>query len=122
MYILFVIHINNLEESLTNTLLKCSYTTKHSIPIKGDGAKQQFQNDIDKLTKWSEQLQMLLNVEKCKYRHTLHGDIGVKYDMGGVCIRKHKQKTESGVTMHANMNVSEQTRIPTSRGHHLIGV
>ena len=40
------------------------------------GIKQQLHDDIDKLLKWSEELQMLFNFEKCV--QTWHGNTWVK--------------------------------------------
>ena len=34
-----------------------------------DGDKQHLQNDLDKLVKWYEKWQMLLNFGKCKYAY-----------------------------------------------------
>ena len=38
--------------------------------VNNDGDKQHLQNDLDKLVKWSEKWQMLLNFGKCKCQHT----------------------------------------------------
>ena len=50
--ILFLIYINDLED------------TKLFRKIKGNGDKQQLQDYIDKLIKWSEKWQMLFNLSK----------------------------------------------------------
>ena len=56
-----------------------------------DGDKQHLQNDLDRLVKWSEKWQMLLNFGKCKCLHTGHGNLNVNYKMGDsgyYCKRK----------------------------------
>ena len=70
--ILFLLYINDLEEGVTSTILKFADGTKLFRKIKGNGDKQQLQDDIDKLIKWSEKWQMLFNFEKCKF-HAWHG-------------------------------------------------
>ena len=55
-----LICINDLEEGVTSKILKFADDTKRFRKISGNGDKQQLQDDIDTLIKWSEQLQMLL--------------------------------------------------------------
>ena len=57
-YILFLIYINDLEEGVTSKILKFADDTKLFRKMKGNGDKQQLQDDIDKLIKWSEKWQM----------------------------------------------------------------
>ena len=50
------------------------------------GEKQHLQNYLDKLVKWSEKWQMLLNFGKCKCLHTGHGNLDVSYKMGDTVL------------------------------------
>ena len=70
-----------LEGVVTSKILKFADETKLFRKIKGNGDKQQLQDDIDKLIKWSEKWQMLLNFQKCKCLHAWHGNTGVNYEM-----------------------------------------
>ena len=56
--------------------------------VKEIGDKQQLQDDIDKLFKWSEKWQMLFNFGKCKCLHTGSGNTGEHYAMGGTILSK----------------------------------
>ena len=47
--ILFLICINDLEEGVTSEILKFADDTKLFRKIKGNGDKQQLQDDIDKI-------------------------------------------------------------------------
>ena len=40
------------------------------------------QDDLDKLVKWSEKWQILLNFGKCKCIHIGHGNMDEEYEMG----------------------------------------
>ena len=90
--------------------------------IKGNGDKQQLQDDIDKLIKWSEKWQMLFNFHKCKCLHAGRGNTGVNYEMGGTILCKTVKEKDLGVTMNANMKVSEQYRIAASKGNQILGM
>ena len=120
--ILFLIYINDLEEGVTSNILKFADDTKLLRKFKGNGDKQQLQDDIDKLIKWSEKWQMLFNFQKCKCLHAGHGNTGVNYEMGGTILCKTVKEKDLGVTMNANMKVSEQCRIAASKGNQILGM
>ena len=75
--------------------------------VKEIGDKQNLQDDIDKLVKWSEKWQMLFNFGKCKCLHIGSGNTGMNYEMGGTILSKTVKEKDLGVTMNANMKVSE---------------
>ena len=50
---------------------------------------------------------MLFNFGKYKCLHTGPGNTGVNYEMGGTILSKIVKEKDSGVTMNANMKVSE---------------
>ena len=82
---------------------------------------QHLQDGIDKLVRWSEQLQMLFNFEKSKCLHTGPGNTGMNYEMGQV-KSKIVNKKDLGASMKANMTVSEQCRIAASKGNQVLGM
>ena len=83
---------------------------------------QKLQDDIDKLVKWSEKWQMLFNFGKCKCLPTGSGNTGVNYEMGGNILSKTVKEKDVGVTMNANMKVSEQCRIAASKCNQVLGM
>ena len=97
-------------------ILNCSEKTKEI------GDKQNLQDDIDKLVNWSEKWQMLFNFWKCKCLHTGPGNTGMNYEMGGTILSKTGKEKDVGVTMNANMKVSEQFRIAASKGNQVRGM
>ena len=66
--------------------------------------------------------QMLLHFEKCICLHTEHGNTGVNYEMGGIILCKTVKEKCLGVTITANMKISEQCRIAAARGNQIIGI
>ena len=113
--ILFLVYIDDLEEGVTGNILQFADDTKLFRKTKENGDKQKLQDDIDKLVRWSEKWQMLFNVGKCKCLHTGPGNTGMNYDMGGTILSKTGKEKDLGVTMNANMKVSEQCRIAASK-------
>ena len=46
----------------------------------------------------------------------------MNYKMGGTVLNKTVKKKDLGVTMNANMKVSEQCRIAASNGNQVLGM
>ena len=97
-------------------------TLKLFRKTKEIGDKQKLQDDIDKLVRWSEKWQMLFNFGKCKCLHTGPGNTGMNYEMGGTILSKTVKEKDLGVSMNANMKVSEQCRIEASKGNQVLGM
>ena len=65
---------------------------------------------------------MLFNVGKCKCLHTGPGNTGMHYEMGGTIPSKTGKEKDLGVSMNANMKVSEQCWIAASKGNQVLGM
>ena len=120
--ILLLVYINFLEEGLSGKILTFADDTKLFRKVKEIGDQQNLQDDIYTLVKWSEKRQMLLNFGKCKCLHTWSGNAGINYEMGGTILSKTVKEKDLGVTMNANMKVSEQCIIAASKGNQVLGM
>ena len=81
-----------------------------------------FQKAFDKVPHQRLILKMLFNFGKCKCLHTGPGNTGMNYEMGGTILSKTGKEKDLGVTMNANMKVSEQCRIAVSKGNQVLGM
>ena len=64
----------------------------------------------------------LTQLGKCESLHTGSGNTGMNYEMGGTILSKTVKEKDLGVTMNANMKVSEQCRIASSKGNQVLGM
>ena len=64
---------------------------------------------------------MLFNFGKCKCVHTGPRNTGTNYEMEGTILSKTVKENDLGVTMNANMKVSEQRRVAASKGNQVLG-
>ena len=119
--ILFLIYINDLDDSITSNVLKFADDTKLFRKVNTDGDKQHLQNDLDRLVKWSEKWQMLFNFGKCKCLYTGHRNLNVNYKMGDTVLGTTVKEKDLGVTISADMKVSEQCGIAASKGNQILG-
>ena len=109
-------------DNITNNTLKFADNTKVFRKVNTDGDKQHLQNDLDRLVKWSENWQMLLIFWKCKCLHTGHGNMDVNNKMGDTVLGTTVKEKDLGVTISANMKVSEQCGIAASKGNQILGL
>ena len=64
----------------------------------------------------------MLRCNKSVCLHTGPGNTGMNYEMGGTILSKTVMEKDLGVTMNANMKVSEQCRIAASKGNQVLGM
>ena len=79
--ILFLVYINDLEEGVTGNILKFADDTKLFTKTKEIGDKQNLQDDIDKLVKWSEKWQMNKNIQFWEMQMSTHRTGKYKHEL-----------------------------------------
>ena len=90
---------------MSSKVLKFADDTKVFRKVTNVTDKQSLQDDLDKLVKWSEKLQMLFNFGKCKCIHIGHGNMDEEYKMGDAVRGRTTQEKDLGVTFSAGMKV-----------------
>ena len=120
--LLFLIHINDLDDNVTSNVLKFADDTKAFRRVNNDGDKQHLQNDLDKLVKWSDKWQMLFNFWKSKCLHTGHANMDVNYKMGDTVLGTTVKEKDLRFTISADTKVSEQCAIAASKDNQIHGL
>ena len=120
--ILFLTYINDLEDDTSSKVFKFADDTIVFRKVTNDTDEQSLQDDLDKLGKWSEKWQMLLNFGKCKRIHIGHGHMYEEYKMGDAVLGRTTQEKDLGITFSADMKVSEQCGIAASKGNQILGL
>ena len=90
--------------------------------IKRDADRQQLQDDLNKLTEWSEEWQMLFDYGKCKCLHSGHGNEDAQYTIGDIVLNTIVKEKDLGLTISADMKVSEQCGIAAAKGNQILGL
>ena len=120
--ILFLIYINDLDDDVTSKVLKFADDTKVFRKIESDADRQQLQDDLNKLNEWSKKWQMLFNYGKCKCLHTGHGNEDAQYTMSDTVLNTTEKENDLGLTISADMKVSEQCAIAAAKGDQILGL
>jgi len=81
---LFLIYINDTDESVGNKILKFADDTKIYHKIRSDDDIANLQSDLCNLVSLSKEWQMLFKVEKCKAMHLGYNNRKADYFMDGV--------------------------------------
>ena len=65
---------------------------------------------------------MLFRFRKCKCLHTVPGNTVMNYEMEGTILSKNVKGKYLGVTMNANIKVSEHCKNAAFTGNQVIGI
>ena len=65
---------------------------------------------------------MMFNFGKCKCLHTGHGNEDAQYTMGGTVLNTTLKEKDLGLTISADMKVSEQCGIAAAKGNQILGL
>ena len=106
-----LIYINDLNDNITSKVLKFADDTK---------VFRKLQDDLNKLTEWSEKWQMLFNFGKCL--HTGHGNEDAQYTMGDTVLNTTVKEKDLGLTISADMKVSDQCGIAAAKRNQILGL
>ena len=98
-HILFLIYLNDLENDTSSAVPKFADYTKALRKVTNDTDKQSLQDGLDKLVKWSDKWQMLLNFGKCKHIHIGHGNMDDEYKMGDALLSRTTHAASKGNTI-----------------------
>ena len=101
-------------------MLKFTDDTKVFRKNKSDAERQHLQDDLNKLTACSDKWQMLFNFGKCKCLLTGHGNELAPYRMGCTIQNTTVKEKDLGLTISADMKVSEQCGITAAKGNQIL--
>ena len=117
----FVIFINDIDESLGCNILKFADDTKIYQEIKSPQGVARLQEDLANLTAWSNDWQMLFNVEKCKVMHmgnnTCHG-----YSSNGSKLESVREEKDLGVHISNDLKWEKQCSQAVAKPNKVLGL
>ena len=76
--VLFIVFIDDIDEAIRSTVLKFADDTKLVARVGSEEDKERLRQDLVKLYKWSEDWQMLFNLDKCSVMHFGFANEGVE--------------------------------------------
>jgi len=120
--LLFLIYINDLEFGIDNWILKFADDTEIFTRITDDNDWHSLQDDLSKLTTWSEKWQMLFNTSKCKVMHIGTSQKKYQYYMSNQQLEDVTQEKDLGILISNNLKVSQQCQSARSKATRILGI
>jgi len=101
--ILFVLYINDIDDSLNSKILKFADDTKLYGAVNSVAGIESLRLDMQKLVLWSTEWQMLLNIDKCKVLHLGHNNPEVHYNMETTQLQAVHEERDLGIIVSADL-------------------
>ena len=119
--LLFLIYINDF--GIDNWILKFADDTKIFTRITDDNDWHSLQDDLSKLSTWSEKWQMLFNTSKCKVMHIGKSQKKYPYYTNNQQLEEVTQEKDLGIVTkapgsHGNTGISSKEDVCENAKHH----
>ena len=103
----FVVFIDDIDENICSTVLKFADDTKVVARV-GTEDREVLRRDLVSLFGWSQDWQMLFNLDKCDVMHFGFNNIGESMELGGKLLVSHTSERDLGVIVQSNLKVDMQ--------------
>ena len=120
--LLFLMFIDDLDDGLTSRILKFADDSKIFRVVNGPEDRNALQEDLRRLSEWSEIWQMRFNVSKCKVMHLGPGNMLWKYSMGGRHLDEVSEERDLGVIISNDLKVEAQCSAAYVKANRMLGL
>ena len=103
--VLFIVFIDDIDEGIRSTVLKFADDTKLVARVGSEEDRERLRQDLVELYKWSEDWQMLFNLDKCSVMHFGFAKTAFTLDKHA---REHAREHDARV--HARVHAREHAR------------
>ena len=119
---MFIIYINDLPDQLNNISKLYADDNKVLSKIERERDAQSFQQDINKLSEWSDEWLLKFNIEKCHIMHFGKSNPKFKYNMKGIELKESTSERDIGVIITNDLKSTEQVKIAASKANKMLGL
>ena len=90
--VLFIVFIDDIDEGIRSTVLKFADDTKLVARVRSEKDRERPRQDLIELFKWSEDWQMLFNLNKCAVMHFGFANKGMEVRLGDKVLGAQKSE------------------------------
>ena len=119
---LFVIYINDIDDTVSSKILKFADDTKITASISSVEEQHILQTDLTRLMEWSEEWQMKFNVNKCKVMHLGYNNPSYEYSMNDEVLIDTEEERDLGVTIHKSLKPSCHIAHCVKKANQMLGM
>ena len=120
--LLFIIYINDLDNSVTSTVSKFADDTKIARVVSNENEAMKLQRDLDRLMGWVDKWQMEFNVNKCKVLHMGGHNMEFSYGLGENWLQVAEEEKDLGIIISRDAKVSKQCVQARNKANRMLGV
>ncbi len=120
--VLFVIYINDIDLGLNNFIAKFADDTKIGNSVISNCDRQSLQEDLRKISAWSDSWEMPFNVNKFHILQVGTRNNKYAYEMGGVKLKSVHCVKDLGVTITSNLKFSQHCKEAVCKANKMLGV
>src|SRR6218665_985195 len=106
--LLFVLFINDINDGILSKISKFADDTKLCRAVGYDQEADILREDLRRMFRWSQDWQMLFNLEKCSVMHMGKRNQELSYEMGGKVLKVSEEESDLEVIMHRSAKPSRQ--------------
>ncbi len=117
--VLFIIYINDLDVELNNRIRKFADDTKIGNSVLTDEDRQSLQEDLHKISVWSDRWEMPFNVDKCHVHQVRTRN--KKFDYERSMIMSVQCAKDLGVKIASNLKFSHQCVNAANKANKILG-
>ena len=119
--LLFLIYINDIDEGILSKISKFADDTKLCREIGSELDAKILQEDLKRLSQWSEDWQMLFNIDKCSVMHIGRQKENHSYELCGNELKVTTEERDLGVIIHSSLKPSRQCSEAAKKGNRILG-
>ena len=121
---LFLLYINDIDFAIDlthSTIKKFADDTKIAMVVESEEDRLKFQSNLDRLVKWSEEWQMLFNIDKCHIMHLGKKNPLYTYSLKDNDLEVVEQEKDVGVIVHDSLKPSVQCAQAAKKANQVLG-
>ena len=120
--VLFIVFIDDIDEVIRSTVLKFADDTKLVARVGSEEDRERLRQDLIELFKWSEDWQMLFNLDKCAVMHFGFANEGMEVRLGDKVLGAQKSERDLGVIVQNDLKVDKQCSKAANEANKRLGM
>ena len=114
--------IDDIDEGICSTVLKFADDTKLVAKVGSEEDRDRLRQDLIELFRWSEDWQMLFNLDKCTVMHFGCANEGMEVRLGDKVLGVQKSERDLGVFMQSDLKVYKQCSKAANEANKRLGM
>ena len=120
--ILFVLYINDIDDTVNSKILKFADDTKIYHRVDSADGIESMRVDLYNLVSWSKEWQMLFNIDKCKVMHLGYNNPKVNYVMESTQLQEVSEEKDLGIIVSDDLKWEKQCIAAVKQANKILGM